>query len=139
MTPKTKNRERRGQMQQLPCMLMEEINIMLRKTQSWVRLIFFLFIMGQGSWILKSFYFWRESLIFQRFLSFESYLLFTCHDLKWETVFSKALVRLASGCALRQSVPKTSWNVHKSARLLKGAHLGVEEYLWCISNAPSTH
>ena len=96
-------------MQQLPCMLMEEINIMLRETQSWVRSISFLFIMRQGSWILKSFYFWRQSLIFQRFLSFGEKQYFQRHW--WGSL---------------QGAP---WG-HAS---------GVEEYLRWVSNAPSTH
>ena len=47
---------------------------------------FFFFIMDHGSWLLKSFSFWRQSLIFQRFFKFRSQLLFICYDFevkKW--------------------------------------------------------
>ena len=43
---------------------------------------FFFFIMGHGSWLLKSFSFWRQSLIFQRFFWFKFRSLFICYDFK---------------------------------------------------------
>ena len=48
---------------------------------------FFFFIMGHGSWLLKFFSIWRQSLIFFRgFFRFRSQLLFICYDFevkKW--------------------------------------------------------
>ena len=41
---------------------------------------FFFFKMGHRSWLLKSYLFWRQSPIFQRFFQLRSRLLFICYD-----------------------------------------------------------
>ena len=47
----------------------------------------FFFIMGHEYWLLKSFSFWRQSLIFQRFFRFRSQLLFNCYYFEVEKWF----------------------------------------------------